>query len=63
VLRSCGSVIGSALDFSRTADLKNFGRDILVQVATGLAFMHAHNMAHLDGMCASGEAVRGEEKG
>lgn len=23
-------------------------RDILVQVATGLAFMHAHNMAHLD---------------
>ena len=30
-------------------DLKN----ILVQVATGLAFMHAHNMAHLDGACVS----------
>jgi len=26
-------------------------RDILVQVATGLAFMHAHNVAHLDGAC------------
>jgi hypothetical protein len=24
-------------------------KDILVQVATGLAFMHAHNIAHLDG--------------
>ena len=24
-------------------------REILVQIATGLAFMHAHNMAHLDG--------------
>jgi len=26
-------------------------REILVQIATGLAFMHAHNMAHLDGEC------------
>ena len=29
-------------------------KDILVQVATGLTFMHVHKMAHLDGACVPG---------